>query len=310
MKLLIVEDDSAVAAVMDLQLCAEGFNTYTTDLGEEAVSLATNYEYDCVTLDLNLPDMSGVEVLRRLRAGKVTTPVLICSGDANLDTKLKAFGAGADDFLAKPFHTDELVARLHALIRRSKGHAETVLRAGPIEVHLGSKTVEVNGEPVHFTSKEYQVLELLALRKGATITKDMVLNHLYGGMDEPEMKIVDVFICKVRAKLRKHGADGYIHTIWGRGFVLRDETGGEPYARPGLRSPPIEQLGASALALIAERPRSRGELRAHLRISWEGFEELLGILAGAGEIVRDDGPIRITDRGRSRLQALSGQEAA
>ena len=223
MRVLLIEDDSATAQSIELMLKSEGFNVYTTDLGEEGVDLGKIYDYDIILLDLNLPDMAGSEVLRHLRAGKVNTPVMILSGTSEIDTKVKTLGGGADDYMTKPFHKDELVARIHAVIRRSKGHAQSVIKTGDILVNLDAKTVEVNGQRVHLTGKEYQMLELLSLRKGTTLTKEMFLNHLYGGMDEPELKIIDVFICKLRKKLAHAcGGENYIETVWGRGYVLRD----------------------------------------------------------------------------------------
>src|SRR6201747_2371519 len=220
MRVLLIEDDSATAQSIELMLKSEGFNVYTTDLGEEGVDLGKIYDYDLILLDLNLPDMSGLDVLR---LGKINPPIMILSGTAEIDTKVKSFGGGADDYMTKPFHKDELVARIHAVVRRSKGHAQSVIRTGDILVNLDAKTVEVNGLRVHLTGKEYQMLELLSLRKGTTLTKEMFLNHLYGGMDEPELKIIDVFICKLRKKLasaadRKH----HIETVWGGVYVLRD----------------------------------------------------------------------------------------
>jgi two-component system cell cycle response regulator CtrA len=222
MRVLLIEDDRAVARSVELMLKSEGFNVYTTDLGEEGVDLGKNYDYDLILLDLNLPDMSGMDVLRNLRVGKINTPVMILSGSAEIDTKVKTLGGGADDYMTKPFHKGELVARIHAVVRRSKGHAQSVIRTGEIAVNLDGKTVEVNGMRVHLTGKEYQMLELLSLRKGTTLTKEMFLNHLYGGMDEPELKIIDVFICKLRNKLKAAARDHYIETVWGRGYVLRD----------------------------------------------------------------------------------------
>jgi two-component system cell cycle response regulator CtrA len=223
MRVLLIEDDSATAQSIELMLKSEGFNVYTTDLGEEGVDLGKIYDYDLILLDLNLPDMSGMDVLRQLRVAKINTPIMILSGTAEIDTKVKSFGGGADDYLTKPFHKDELVARIHAVVRRSKGHAQSVINTGDITVNLDAKTVEVGGSRVHLTGKEYQMLELLSLRKGTTLTKEMFLNHLYGGMDEPELKIIDVFICKLRKKLAAatNGAH-YIETVWGRGYVLRD----------------------------------------------------------------------------------------
>ena len=198
-------------------------NVYCTDLGEDGIDLAKLYDYDLILLDLNLPDMSGHEVLRQLRLARIETPILILSGSDDTDNKIRGFGFGADDYLTKPFHREELIARIHAIIRRSKGHAQSVIRTGRVNVNLDAKSVDVDGKSVHLTGKEYQILELLSLRKGTTLTKEMFLNHLYGGMDEPELKIIDVFICKLRKKLAEAtGGDNYIETVWGRGYVMRD----------------------------------------------------------------------------------------
>ncbi len=179
MRVLLIEDDSATAQSIELMLKSESFNVYTTDLGEEGVDLGKLYDYDIILLDLNLPDMSGYEVLRTLRVSKVKTPILILSGLAGIEDKVRGLGFGA--------------------------------------------AVEVAGARVHLTGKEYQMLELLSLRKGTTLTKEMFLNHLYGGMDEPELKIIDVFICKLRKKLANaSNGKNYIETVWGRGYVLRE----------------------------------------------------------------------------------------
>ena len=201
MRVLLIEDDNATAQSIELMLLSEGFNVFQTDLGEEGVDLGKIYDYDIILLDLNLPDISGYEVLRSLRVSKIKTPILILSGMGGVDEKVRGLGFGADDYLTKPFHKDELVARIHAIVRRSKGHAQSVIQTGSLRVNLDAKTVEIDGSRVHLTSKEYQMLELLSLRKGTTLTKEMFLNHLYGGIDEPELKIIDVFICKLRKKL-------------------------------------------------------------------------------------------------------------
>jgi two-component system cell cycle response regulator CtrA len=223
MRVLLIEDDSATAQSIELMLLSEGFNVFTTNLGEEGVDLGKIYDYDIILLDLNLPDISGYEVLRTLRVSKIKTPILILSGMSGTEDKVRGLGFGADDYLTKPFHKDELVARIHAIVRRAKGHAQSVIQTGNLVVNLDTKTVEVDGERVHLTGKEYQMLELLSLRKGTTLTKEMFLNHLYGGIDEPELKIIDVFICKLRKKLAMAtGGEHYIETVWGRGYVLRD----------------------------------------------------------------------------------------
>ncbi|MFE3839172.1 response regulator transcription factor CtrA [Pseudogemmobacter sonorensis] len=235
MRILLVEDDPTTSRSIELMLTHANLNVYCTDMGEDGIDLAKLYDYDLILLDLNLPDMSGHEVLRQLRLARVETPILILSGNDDTESKLKGFGFGADDYLAKPFHREELVARIHAIIRRSKGHSQSVIRTGAITVNLDQKTVSTRDRPVHLTGKEYQMLELLSLRKGTTLTKEMFLNHLYGGMDEPELKIIDVFICKLRKKLAEAtGGENYIETVWGRGYVLRDPAGGK------------DQLAASA----------------------------------------------------------------
>jgi two-component system cell cycle response regulator CtrA len=223
MRVLLIEDDASVSASIDLMLAAEGINVSATEFGEEGVDLGRIYDYDLILLDLNLPDMSGLDVLRDLRLAKIRTPVMVLSGTSEIATKVKSLSGGADDYMTKPFHKEELVARVQAVVRRSKGHALSVIRTGELTVNLDAKSVEMKGVRVHLTNKEYQILELLSLRKGMTLTKEMFLNHLYGGMDEPEIKIIDVFVCKLRKKLTAAG-DGAqpIETIWGRGYVLRD----------------------------------------------------------------------------------------
>lgn len=222
MRVLLVEDDSSTAKSIEMMLKSEGYIVDITDLGEDGLEIGKIYEYDIIILDLMLPDMDGYEVLKRLRAAKIKTPILILSGLSELDNKLKGLGFGADDYLTKPFDKRELMARIQAIVRRSQGHAQSEILVGKVKINLDTRTVEAAGKPVHLTGKEYGILELLALRKGSTLTKEMFLNHLYGGMDEPEVKIIDVFICKLRKKIEQATGDNYIETVWGRGYVLRD----------------------------------------------------------------------------------------
>ena len=223
MRVLLVEDDSPTAKTVQAMLKSEGFVCDTTDLGEDGLEIAKLYDYDIIILDLMLPDMDGYEVLRRIRSARVETPVLILSGLSEPDNKVRGLGTGADDYLTKPFDKAELLARINAIVRRARGHSESVIRTGKLLVNLDARTVEADGQPIHLTGKEYGILELLSLRKGTTLTKEMFLNHLYGGIDEPELKIIDVFICKLRKKLADAtGGEHYIETVWGRGYVLRD----------------------------------------------------------------------------------------
>jgi two-component system cell cycle response regulator CtrA len=223
MRVLLVEDDANVSRSIELMLKSENMNVFVTDLGEDGVDLGKIYDYDIILLDLNLPDMSGFDVLRHLRTARIKTPILILSGLATITDKVQGLVRGADDYLTKPFHKDELIARIHAIVRRSAGHAESAIECGDLKVLIDQKAAEMGGRRLHLTGKEYAILELLALRKGSTITKEMLLNHLYGGMDEPEIKIIDVFICKLRKKLSaaSNGMD-YIETLWGRGYCLRE----------------------------------------------------------------------------------------
>jgi two-component system cell cycle response regulator CtrA len=224
MRVLLIEDDPTTSKTVEIMLSHAGMAVYTTDLGEEGMDLAKLYDYDIILLNLDLPDMEGHEVLRQLRLADVTTPIMILTGRDDTENKLKAFGFGADDYLTKPFHREELIARILAIVRRSRGHAQSVITTGDITVGIDNRTVTVNGHTAHLTGKEYQMLELLSLRKGTVLTKEMFLTHLYGERDQPELKIIDVFICKLRKKLAEAGAADHIETVWGRGYRLADVT--------------------------------------------------------------------------------------
>lgn len=245
MRILLVEDDSDTAKIVAATLRTDGFVVDTTDLGEDGLEIGKLYDYDLIILDLMLPDMDGYEVLRRLRASSITTPILILSGLNDSSDKVKGLGFGADDYLTKPFNKNELTARVQAIIRRSKGHAESIVRTGRMAINLQARTVEIDGRLIRLTGKEYGILELLSLRKGATLTKEMFLNHLYGGIDEPELKIIDVFICKLRKKLSDAlDGDNYIETVWGRGYVLRESGEDTKVEPPKSDLPPLEKMAS------------------------------------------------------------------
>ena len=217
MRILVIENGPAVLATLP----SEGVNAHTTRFGEEGLELGKLYEFDIVLLDLSLPDISGLEVLRRLRLNHVSTPVLVLSDSNDVQNKIRAFNLGADDYVSRPYHPAELLARIHAVVRRSQGHSHSVVHVGKIAIDLDTKTVDIAGTPLFLTAKEYAVLELLALRKGATLTKEVFLNHLYGGMEEPEVKIINVYIYKLRKKLSQAcDGDEYIGTVRGRGYFL------------------------------------------------------------------------------------------
>jgi len=224
-RVLLIEDDSTAATEITMTLRAESYVVDTTDLGEDGLEIAKLYDYDIILLDLMLPDIDGYEVLRRLRASRVRTPVLVLSGlgASEPNSRIRGLNLGADDFLTKPFHPRELIARMQTIVRRTRGHSESTIRTGKMTVNLDRRVVEIDGRPLPLPDKEYRVLELLCLRKGKTLTKDMFLNHLYGGRDEPDSKIIDVYVCKLRKKLKDATGDSnIIETIWGRGYLLRE----------------------------------------------------------------------------------------
>jgi two-component system cell cycle response regulator CtrA len=244
MRVLLVEDDLTTSRAVTMMLRGIGAIVDQTDTGEEALELVRHYDYDIVVLDLLLPDMEGYEVVRRMRGARLETPVLILSGLARPQAKVKGFGMGADDYITKPFDKEELVARIQAIIRRSKGYSQPVLKVGGLLLNLDSREVQVEGREVHLTGKEYAILELLVLRRGMVLTKEAFLNHLYGGIDEPEMKIIDVFICKLRKKLAQAGSGNLIGTVWGRGYMMRDPASQAGLAMAALNAPESLEVAA------------------------------------------------------------------
>jgi two-component system cell cycle response regulator CtrA len=265
MRAIVVEDEAMTAKAITLALSKEGYVCDWVSVGAEALEVARICSYDIMILDLKLSGgIDGYELLARLRAAKVRIPILILSGLAGTEQKVRGLGFGADDYLTKPYNRSELIARLQAIIRRSKGHPESVIRIGSsLCINLDSRTVECSGKPVHLTSKEYAILELLALRAGTILNKTMFLNHLYGGMDEPELKIIDVFVCKLRKKLAKAtGGDGFIETVWGRGYVLNKRDTGNNLVNYGSSYTPLSSenkeyhmsdKGGNAINVIEQR---------------------------------------------------------
>jgi two-component system cell cycle response regulator CtrA len=225
MRILLVEDDISTAKSIELALAAEGIVCDIAATGEEGVDFAKMYDYDIIILDMMLPDIDGFEVLRKFRRNNIKTPVMILSGLTGSDSKVKGLGIGADDYVTKPFNRGELIARIQAIVRRSKGNASSKLRVGDIVLDMETRAVEIAGKQMSLTSKEYSILELLMLRKGTPIKKETFLSHLYGGIDEPEIKIIDVFVCKLRKKIEEStSGDTYIETLWGRGYIIKDPT--------------------------------------------------------------------------------------
>ncbi|MBB2190125.1 response regulator transcription factor [Gluconacetobacter azotocaptans] len=247
MRVLLVEYDDDTAEGTSGTLRSIGYSVDHVSTGGEAVEMLRRYDYDLALLEMVLPDMAGYEVVRTIRAARIDTPAMVLSSLVRPQAKVKAFSAGADDYVTKPYDPTELAARVQAVVRRSKGYCEPTLRAGRLKLCLDSREVSVDGRPVHLTGKEYLILQLLLLRKGMVLTKDAFLNHLYGGMDEPEMKIIDVFICKLRKKLHQAGVDNLITTVWGQGYMLKEDALPRPAVPKPVAVPtasPAPSLGA------------------------------------------------------------------
>lgn len=308
MRVLLVEPDKSVSNAVELFLNSRRMNVYTTDRGEDAIDLAKIYDYDIVLLEINLPDQSGYDVIRTLRKNKIDTPILVVSGLHKTEDRVMALDFGADDYLTKPFHKDELISRIDSIVRRANGHADPVIKVGNMEVNLNRNTCEIDGNPIHLTAKEYGMLEIMAIRRGTCITKEMFLNHLYGGMDEPELKIIDVFICKLRKKLStanhhpEHRGKHYIETIWGRGYRLNEKLPAPDQKKTRINgAPTLSEVEAkreaellrdqmsqfkAELGISADAPLE--ETIKHLQRFKNQAEGLLADAAEAGEAKRPD----------------------
>lgn len=241
MRILHVEDNIAFACTVAMLLSARGYVVETARSGEEALSLVTLYPYDAVVLDTTLPDMRGASLIRAIRRAKVPTSIIVLSAISDVAEKVDALNFGADDYMTKPFLGDELVAHINAVVRRREGHATSVLQVGKVHLNLDTKRLTVGGQAIHLTKREYQLIEVMALKRGRTLSKESLLLALYGGRDEPELKIIDVFVCKLRAKLRALGAADHIETVWGQGYALR-----EPL--PVVESPPLVPFESPSIA--------------------------------------------------------------
>ena len=223
MRVLLIEDEENVAMSIAAMLKGERVLTDMAGTGEEGLSLARHYGYDVIILDLNLPDMKGRDVLRDLRKADIGTPVIVLSGDTALATMVDAFGHGADDYMTKPFFRAELVARLSAVARRSRAQTGAIISSGKLRIDVEARQAAVDGAPLALTAREYDLLLALATRKGLPLTKETLLDQLYGGVDEPERKIVDVFVCKLRKKIAQAtGGENPIQTVWGLGYKFCD----------------------------------------------------------------------------------------
>jgi len=224
MRVLLVDDDPAVLKTTSISLASSGgIVCDCVSSGSKAYQNALKYDYDMILLDLSLPDINGYEVLSKLRASRVKTPIMIISGDLSSETKSNCLDSGADDYITKPYDYLELISRIKAVYRRIRGKANSVVRVGDLVVNFDDRVVTIKDQRVDLTPTEYSILELLATKKGTILTKGTFINHLYHGVNKKQTKIIDVFICKLRDKLKSAGGKEYVSTVWGRGYILHDE---------------------------------------------------------------------------------------
>lgn len=222
MRILVVEDDEKIASFLAKGLKQSGFSVDTAGDGEEALSLSRSVTYDSVVLDIMLPKLDGLSVLRTIRREKKLVPVLLLSAKATVDNRVEGLQAGADDYLTKPFAFSELLARLQALIRRSTHVAEpTTLAIGDLSMNLLTREVFRAGQKIDLQSREFALLELLLRHPGRPITKTMILEHIWDYSFDPQTNVVDVLAHRLRSKLEKGFPSKIVHTIRGVGYVIK-----------------------------------------------------------------------------------------
>ncbi len=223
MRILLIEDDITIAQTIETKIASEGGVLDLSMLGEEGLEFSKMYKYDLIILDTSLPDATGYDILKELRSLQIDFPVLVISKSSSVEDKVKALSLGADDYLQKPFNILELIARVKAIIRRSKGNSNAIFRVGNLYIDFNSHSTYIDDILIHLTAKEQVLIEALAMRKGNVVSKESLLGQLYNPVDEPELKIIDVFVCKMRKKLYEaSGGMNYIETVWGRGYALKE----------------------------------------------------------------------------------------
>ena len=225
MRVLLIESNRWLAEQLRSDLSADDYQVHVCNLGEDGIDLARHYEYDAIIIGTPLPDVTGVIAVKRLRLTKVFAPILVLTNETDASLRVAFLDHGADDCFSRPFYKAELNARVRALIRRAHAHPYPVIQTGNLEVDTEAREARVCGTPIQLTATEYRMLELLALRKGSTIPRETMFDSLYDGEDDPEQKIIDVFICKIRKKIAAaNRGESYIATAWGTGYRLREPT--------------------------------------------------------------------------------------
>jgi two-component system response regulator PhoP len=220
MRLLIVEEEPALRQSPAASLRPGGFTVDEAATAAEAEYFASEYAVQVAIIDLGLPDRSGVELIQRLRAAGRRFPILVLTAREHWQDKVAGLNAGADDYVVKPCHLDELKARINALLRRAAGQAEPVLRSGPVAVHTDRREVRVGGQPVQLTAFEYRLLEMLVLRAGRIVSKAELTDQLYDQDFERDSNVVEVLLTRLRKKLDPDRSLGLIETVRGQGYRM------------------------------------------------------------------------------------------
>lgn len=218
MRVLVVEDDPDLRSQIAATLGEEGFVVETAADGEQGLYMASEYPLDLAVVDLGLPKASGIEIIRKTRKAGRNYPILILTARDGWQSKVEGLEAGADDYLVKPFHRQELIARARALLRRSGGWATASLQSGPIVLDPSAKSVSAAGRPVELTSYEFRVLEYLLTHAGKVISKSELTEHLYSEDEERDSNVIEVFIRRLRSKLDPEGTLNPIATLRGAGY--------------------------------------------------------------------------------------------
>ena len=223
MRVLVVEDDKKIASFIIKGLKEAGFSVDHAQNGEEGVYLALHEAYDAAVIDIMLPKLDGLSLIEELRQSKINTPVLILSARRSVDDRVKGLQTGGDDYLTKPFAFSELLARIHALIRRASGTTETTsLTFGTLSMDILKREVTRDGTMISLQPREFALLEYLMRNAGRVLSKTLILEHVYDYSFDPQTNVVDVLVCRLRNKVDRDFEDKMIHTIRGVGYVLKE----------------------------------------------------------------------------------------
>jgi len=225
MRLLVVEDEAPLRAQLEKQLRAAGFAVDSAADGEDGFYLGRENPVDLAVVDLGLPKLSGIELIQRWRQADRRFPILILTARGRWQDKVEGLNAGADDYLTKPFHGEELLARINALLRRAAGVAKPVLRCGPVALDTAARIVELDDKKLDLTAYEYKVLEYLMLHRGQVVSKTELTEHVYDQDFDRDSNVIEVFIGRLRRKLDPDNRYQPLETIRGRGYRFTLECG-------------------------------------------------------------------------------------